>query len=117
MTTIPEFPFFQADGPEAVFGAILDRYLKVSKDEARVIMSALREETSMANLLFSQGHLGEEQKGMAGREYAVDATPDQVRASIGALLSSFGPSHEVKIATVAVALHRWFPRVAQEAAA
>jgi len=106
---IPGYPFFNVEKPEAVFGAQQSRYLDVSKDAARAICAALPEETAMADMLFGVGHLGEDQFGMSGREFAVDATPEEVRDTTSALLRSFAPSHEIKIATMAVALHRWFP--------
>jgi hypothetical protein len=107
---IPEYPFFHATAPERAFGCERSRYLNVNKDGAREISNILPEESRMADMLFFQGHLGDQQYGMARRSYGVDASPEQVRDTTGALLRSFGVSHEVKIATVAVALHRWFPR-------
>lgn len=103
---IPEFPFFAVDKPEEVFGCPESRYLRVSKSKALDITDSLSVESRMADLLFFQGHLGEEQYGMEGRELLEGTTPDGIRASITALLRSWGPSHEVKMATVAVALHR-----------
>lgn len=110
---VPEYPFWNADRPEQVFGAPADRYLDISKDDARSLLSCLPEEQAMADMLFRQGHLGKEQFGMAGREWGLPegVTAEDVRGTIAALLTSFGPSHEIKIATVAVAINRWFPRL------
>ena len=116
--TVPDYSWFAASAPEGAFGCSAERYLPVSRDEARSILAALPEEGAMADMLFAQGHLGEEQFGMADRRWALpdEVTPEDVRQTIGALLRSFGPSHEVKIATVAVALHRWFPKTQEQAA-
>lgn len=110
MIRIPEFEFFEVDDVEKVFGSPASRYLAVSKDEAKSICAALPEEEKMASKLMFDGHLGEEQYGMDGRRYDVDATPEAIRKTCAALLGSFAVSHEVKIATMAVALHRWFPK-------
>ncbi|MBS7671521.1 hypothetical protein [Croceicoccus gelatinilyticus] len=109
---IPVFPFFEAPDVEMAFGCPIERYLDVSKGDAEKLLELLPEEAQMTQMLMNQGHLGEEQFGMTGRTYGVDATPEVIRKTVTALLRSFAPHHEIKAATVAVALHNWFPKAA-----
>lgn len=106
--TIPEYPFFNVDGPERVFGSPIERYLADSKEEARRICKELPAEARAAEYLFSNGHLGG-CDAIEGRDCVLEVSAEAIRDTTMALLCSFAPPHEVKIATVAVALHRWFP--------
>lgn len=109
--SIPEYPFWEADHPTQVFGADGSRYLQVTKSEANEICHLLPDEARAADELFSTGAL----RGSGlGRGLNPALTPQGVRGTIQALLASFAPSHEVKCATVAVALHRWFDQPLDE---
>ena len=106
--TIPEFAFFEATRPEVAFGCNAERYLEISKSEANALLKALPGETRAAEHLFANGHLGG-CDAIEGHNCALDASAEAIRDTTLALLRSFAPPHEIKIATVAVALHHWFP--------
>lgn len=107
-TVIPQYPFWEADRPTQVFGAPHDRFLDVSKEEARAICRAIPDEAAAATELFVTGAIVNK---TLNRGLDPALTAEGVRATIGALLASFAVSHEIKEATVAVALHRWFDQV------
>lgn len=106
--TIPKFTFFEASKPEVAFGCGANRYLAISKSEANPLCKALPDETRAAEHLFANGHLGG-CNAIERRDCALDASAEAIRDTTLALLRSFAPPHEIKIATVAVALHHWFP--------
>ncbi len=107
---IPEYPYWKASQLEVVWGAEDTRYLPMSKAEAVTIMARLPTETAVADHLFGTGSVpGDLMAGRTSIEFDDDVSPQDIWDTLHALLTSFGPSHEVKIATVAVALYRWFP--------
>jgi hypothetical protein len=108
VTQIPEYPFWQADEAEATFGANRRRYAVLSNGEADAVARQLRdEERAFHSLFFNGGRLADH--GFQWKpEIARDNKP---YLTLRALMCSFDPSHEVKTATVALALHHWCDRI------
>jgi hypothetical protein len=104
---VPPYPFWEASDLERVFGAPRERYLDITKDEARQICELLPDETRAVEELFATGAIVKNHLEGALLE---GLKPSNVRDTTTALLQSFGVSHEIKEATVAVALHHWFGR-------
>ena len=101
--TIPNFPFFEVDGPTAVFGCERTRYL--SRDEGYRVSALLRDEADAFSQLFYRGGRLSDHGFKLKPEYA-----ETGMATIRGLMSSFAPPHESKEGTVALAIHHWCDR-------
>jgi hypothetical protein len=100
---IPEYPFWQADELAAVFGADALKYAALTKQDANAVSRLLRnEERIFSDLFFNGGSLA--QHGLRWKPEIAEQKP---HLTLRALMCSFEPSHEVKTATVALALHHW----------
>lgn len=110
---LPEFPLFDCDGIESTFGCGIERYISYggrqdSKSPCRDLERALPAEAQAASMLFYQGGR------LSDYGFQVKAGLDRakVHSALRGLLCSFEPSHEQKIGTAALAIHRWCDPVA-----
>lgn len=102
---IPDYPFWSCDSPEWAFGATRDRYLKISKYEAQKLYEVMPSKQSADELMITGAIVNSPWPG-----HMLEALdPKDVRCTMASLIRSFAVSHEIKQATVAVALYRWFP--------
>lgn len=104
---LPEFPLFEMDDAEAAFGCDISRYVGNGYDDGKSVgyrlERRLRDEASCGAMLFYKGGKLETH----GFTIKPGLERAKVYRGISALLKSFAPSHEQKMATVALAIHRW----------
>jgi hypothetical protein len=93
---IPEF-----DRVTQVFGAPLSAY--VDRDAAYEIEKKFSAEADIANKLFFRGG----KLTQYGLRLKPEVDAGKAYGALQALLCSFEPSHEAKIATIAQYLHQW----------
>lgn len=104
---LPEFPMFEMDDAEAAFGCSMERYVGKGYEDGKSIghqiERKLRAEANAAAMIFHQGGR------LADYGFRVKPGMDskQVHRALQALLRSFMPSHEAKMGTAALAIHRW----------
>lgn len=115
---LPDFPLFEIDDVEAAWGCKADRYVGCGRYEngKRIgsrIERLLRDEREAAAALFYRGGR------LTDHGFVVkpDLDPTAAHRAIGSLLRSFAPSHEEKMGTVALAIHRWCDRCEPTASA
>lgn len=107
---IPDFPFFRASDPEVAFGCGQERYL--SRAEGKRVSRLLPKETeAFSALFFTGGKLSDH--GLRWKPECKDGG----FVTLAALMKSFGPSHEAKEGTVALALHHWCEPIPADAEA
>jgi hypothetical protein len=100
---LPDYPFWQADGAEAAFGADSSHYSAVGRSEASSVSRQLRKQAKVFSaLFFSGGSLADH-----GLRWKPELAEQRPMMTLRALMCSFDPPHEVKEATVALALHHW----------
>lgn len=100
---VPNYPFFEIDGPESAFGCPRDRYLPLDKDAAEALFKAMPTREAADELIGTGAVVHATWRG------GTSLDPAKVLHTMGGLLRSFAVSHEIKQATVAVALYHWFP--------
>lgn len=110
MGELPEYPFWQAGDVEAAFGAGRHRYATLSKEEATQVSRLLRAQAQAFTMLFFRGGRLADHNLQWKPEIAKDTAP---HLTLHALMCSFECSHEVKEATVALALHHWCEPISQ----
>jgi len=102
----PPFPVPDFDGPTVVFGADNGAYLTREQLGDWYGCYGANSRTpyhkAVEGLLFQGGKLG---------DYGLAVKPDldrvKVMSAIRGLMGSFAPKHEIKVGTVAWALHEW----------
>lgn len=116
-TVIPEYPLFEVDEPEVVFGAHVSRYFGgPSWDGAKApsveLSYQLRDEVkAFEKLFFEGGKLAD-----VGRQIKPDLDTATVMRALRALAASWGVSHQQKEATVALAIHHWTEPLSEQSA-
>ena len=94
------------------FGASADQFLQISKVEANNLLKLLPVEAKAADLIITT----DTPKNLLGKRVCdLPQTAKQIRQTFEALVRSFAVPHEVKEATIAVALYHWFPPVSEDA--
>lgn len=108
---LPEFPLFDVSDMEMAFGCDLSRYVGKGYDDGKskgcALERALPFEADVAQNLFNVGGTLRD-FGLRAREGFDEV---KIVRAVKALLTSFGPSHQGKIGTIALALHHWCERV------
>jgi hypothetical protein len=108
---IPSYEFWQASDADAAFGADIDKY--VNRSEASSIERALPVTAKVCAALFYGGGTLREH----GLQWKPEIATQRPMRTLQALLGSFAPPHEAKVATVALALHHWCDPIADDAKA
>lgn len=114
---LPEFPLFDVDDVEVAFGSEIGRYYGGSYEDGKRascdIRRALRAEAEVFSALFYRGESLADQ----GLKWKDGTDHKKAMRCLRALMGSWAPSHEQKVATVALALHHWAEPIAQGMAA
>ncbi len=103
MSDLPDFPLFDVSDADVAFGCRRDRYA-ISRADSTTISRQLKREADVFSALFFSGG-GMRQFGLVPRD-GIDEM--KARRALKALMCSFDPPHEVKEATCALAIHRWW---------
>jgi hypothetical protein len=98
--SLPAYPFFEVDGPTAVFGCDADKYLSRSEG-SRVSRLLPKEAKAFSALFFSGGKLSDH-----GLQFKHEYR-EKGYSTLRGLMCSYAPPHESKEGTVALALHHW----------
>lgn len=102
--SLPDFPLFDASGLEQAFGAPISRYLPMT--QVGGVSGQLRDQEKAAQSMFFNGG------NLATHGFRIRDGIDAAKAMgcLRALLCSFEPKHEQKMATAALAIHHWCDR-------
>jgi len=103
MPELPEFPLFDVSDADVAFGCRGNVY-PIKREDSHAIARELHRERDVFSALFFNGG-SMRQHGLRPRD-GVDE--QKAHRALRALMCSFDPPHEVKEATCALAIHRWW---------